>query len=141
MFFCFLFELTWFAPQLRQKIFKTELMKVFLTACLFYFLSLILTMWLGTLSEAIAHEIKKKEDSINAQRRYHETYKRGRSRGTELEIKKPKSDNEICVEEFEAKGLNDQNMADTIFYFLAKFEIFLDENCTHLMEKEYKRQV
>ena len=32
-------------------------------------------------------------------------------------------------------------MIDTLYYVMAKFEVYLDDNCQHLLEKVYKTQI
>ena len=47
LFFNFLFELTSMKPTTRFKVFRVELVKVFLTLLIFYFMSLVFTSWLN----------------------------------------------------------------------------------------------
>ena len=46
LFVTFLFELTSMAPKTRFKVFRVELVKVFMTLVMFYFISLCFTAWL-----------------------------------------------------------------------------------------------
>ena len=48
LFFNFLFELTSMKPTTRFKVFRVELVKVFLTLLIFYFMSLVFTSWLNS---------------------------------------------------------------------------------------------
>jgi len=64
MLLTFLLELTWSSPNKRNKIFKTELTKVFTTIVLFYFLSLILTWLLSNVAANIEEEQRRKEMDI-----------------------------------------------------------------------------
>ena len=49
----FLFELTSMAPQTRFKVFRVELVKVFMTVVIFYFLSLWFTTWARSMAQSV----------------------------------------------------------------------------------------
>ena len=49
----FLFELTSMAPKARIKVFRVELVKVFMTIVFFYFLSLFFTTWIRECGSAV----------------------------------------------------------------------------------------
>ena len=46
MFFTFIVELTVYKPEIRHKVFKTELSKVFVAAIVFNLMAIIMTNWL-----------------------------------------------------------------------------------------------
>ena len=50
----------------------------------------------------------------------------------------PYTDSEKVVTQFEAEGLAGQNLNDVLQYMMCKFETLMDENCTHLLEREWK---
>lgn len=50
---CFNLELTWFTPEKRIKVFKTEILKVMMTMVYFNFFALIFMSWMWELSKAI----------------------------------------------------------------------------------------
>ena len=50
----------------------------------------------------------------------------------------PQTDNEKIVNQFEMEGLEDQSLSDVLQYLASKFETYMDETCTHLLEKEWK---
>jgi hypothetical protein len=60
----FLIELTSHRPEERAKIFKTELMKVFLTSLFFYAFTIGLTTWLETISRQL--QVKQTRNEKNA---------------------------------------------------------------------------
>ena len=66
LFFNFLFELTAMAAETRFKVFRQELLKVFMSGVVFYFMCLWLTAWVFTLSSAIDNTKSWKESKILA---------------------------------------------------------------------------
>ena len=66
LFFNFLYELTAMAAETRFKVFRQELLKVFMTGVIFYFMTLWLTSWVFSLSNAINNTRNWKEEKINA---------------------------------------------------------------------------
>lgn len=53
LFFNFLFELTSMKPSTRFKVFRVELVKVFISLIVFYFLALVFTTWQHSIAQAI----------------------------------------------------------------------------------------
>ena len=66
LFFNFLFELTAMAAEVRFKVFRQELLKVFMTGVMFYFMTLWLTSWVFTLSSALDRTRSWKEEKVLA---------------------------------------------------------------------------
>lgn len=59
MLMVFLLELTYEKPEIRQKIYKAELTKVFFTIVLFQFLTMIMANWLLSLKKYLVYTEKK----------------------------------------------------------------------------------
>jgi hypothetical protein len=64
MVLAFLTELTSLHPEIRQKVFKTELLKVFMTVVFFNFFTLCLTTWLYSLRANINWITEKTEEDV-----------------------------------------------------------------------------
>jgi len=50
-------------------------------------------------------------------------------------------ENKDFVIEFEEKGISNQTITNMVSYLFAKFELWLDEDCKHLLMKNYKYQI
>ena len=64
LFINFLIELTAMAAETRFKVFRQELLKVFVSAVIFYFMTVWLTSWVCSLSNSINTNLTWKEDKI-----------------------------------------------------------------------------
>lgn len=142
----FLYELTWYTPQKRLKVFRTEINKVLLTIAYLNLASLILMSWMWQLGKQIKYLQQQKEQSAKEQRKHYEDYvARVKKYNTNqnlqpFTIKYPKSDAEKGIAEFEKKGFSDQSVSDVLSYGINKFFVFLDSN-QYLTEKSYKREI
>ena len=75
LFFNFLFELTSMKPATRFKVFRAELVKVFMTLVFFYFISLVFTSWLYQIVHSIQVTVDSKEHKQKLNRRQWENWK------------------------------------------------------------------
>jgi len=64
----FLLELTSMAPQSRFKVFRVELVKVFMTVVIFYFLSLWFTTWAQSMAQSVQRTVQWREAKVRKQR-------------------------------------------------------------------------
>lgn len=65
---CFNLELTWFTPERRLKVYKTEVLKVMMTMVYFNFMALIFMSWMWDLSKTIKQMVKDRERNAKEQR-------------------------------------------------------------------------
>lgn len=65
---CFNLELTWFTPERRLKVYKTEVLKVLMTMVYFNFMALIFMSWMWDLSKTIKQMVKDRERNAKEQR-------------------------------------------------------------------------
>jgi hypothetical protein len=49
------------------------------------------------------------------------------------------NENRSIVNRFELRGLSEHSIQNILEYFVSKSELFLEESCKHLLDKEYKR--
>lgn len=70
MLMVFLFELTYERPEVRQKIYKAELTKVFFTIVLFQLMTMIMANWLLSLKKYMIYteKLKRKRQQLELQR-------------------------------------------------------------------------
>ena len=62
------------AVETRFKVFRQELLKVFMTGVIFYFMTLWLTSWVFTLSKAISNSRSWKESKVLDQRKNYDAW-------------------------------------------------------------------
>jgi len=51
------------------------------------------------------------------------------------------NESEQIVADFEAKGIKDQNVIDTLNYMVCRVDVYLNSECHHLLDKMYKSQL
>lgn len=142
----FIYELTWYSASKRMKVFKTEVAKVMMTAVYFNLFCLLFMSWMWQLSKQIKQMQKTKELTYREQRRlYEESVQRIRRHKPEaairpLELKITLTDSERHVRDFEAQGIANQCMTETMGYAVSKFFCFLDQN-HHITDSAIKQQI
>lgn len=60
----FNYELTWYSPAKRLKVYKTEILKILMTMIMFNFFSLLFMSWMWQLSKQIKQLQKDRERSV-----------------------------------------------------------------------------
>jgi hypothetical protein len=70
----FLIELTWYSPELRLVVFKSEILKVLTTVIFLNLMLLVITSWMWQLGKHITEEVKGKEKSIAKERAQYDQY-------------------------------------------------------------------
>ena len=135
------------AAETRFKVFRQELLKVFMSAVIFYFMTVWLTSWIFSLASAMNQNFAMKESKIKKQRVHYDQQVRMLKRQRNRDPDEPipafvathvETESEKVVRKFELEGLEGQTLGDILQYLGSKFECVMDENCRHLLEDEWQ---